>query len=189
MKKGFKRSVFFVFLLLLPAAPAAAGYNSILKKWTRKDQVYVMSNMEARLIWSATYLSDEFRQAKRERLAELFEWDEAEKAAAEKEDLQEAAKYDVFFLGVYAGSSEIPEIGKDVGSWRIVLETGEGDTRRITKEVSFQRKAVTHTERELYPYLDKWSEAYEVKFPKTIQSRPFKLRFTGIPARSELIWK
>ncbi len=186
MKKGF--SVLLAFLCLgLGESFAAPSYRSVLKKWTRHDQVFVWDNFEARLIWHATYLSDEYRRVRLERQSKLLEWSVDERLSRESEDRGESQKYDVFFLSIYAGSSQWPEVGKDSGKWKIVLQQGGGEP---IASVQFERVPVTQVERELFPFLDKWSHGYVVKFPKTIRSgEPFRLRMTGIPARSELSWK
>lgn len=188
MKKEFAKIIFPVICLLngslLLAAP---NYSSLLKKWTRHDEVFVWENLEARMVWSATYLSGGFRDVRREKIADLYEWDPAKRAKAEEEDRAETKTYDVFFVGIYAGSSQWPEIGKDDGQWRIVLEA-EG--RDPVDAVDFQRIPITQLERTLYPYLDKWSNAYLLRFPKVIRGdEGFRLRMTGFPAKSELVWK
>ena len=139
------------------------------------------------MVWHATYLSPGFREARREKISRLYEWGDKEQMRAEDDDRREEGRYDVFFLGIYAGSSQFPEVGKDSGRWRIVLEAGEGGA---IEPVLFERIPVTQLERTLYPYLDKWTEAYLVRFPKVIGSgEGFRLRMTGLPARSELVWK
>lgn len=169
------------------AYEALASYRSLLKKSTRSDRVYVWDNLEARVIWNATYLSENFRKARLDRLADLNEWTAEERSRAEREDRDESKLFDVFFLGVYAGSSAKPEIGKDTGKWKIVLEAQDREPVSFT---SLERIPVTQMESSLYPYLDKWSEAFLVKFPKMIEpDQGFHLRMTGIPAKSELVWK
>lgn len=185
MKKEYKIGLLLLFLSL----PLFAGqsYRSVLKKWTRHDRVFVWDNLEARLVWYATYLSEDYREKRRERLAGLYEWTAEERGREERQDQGESQRYDAFFLGVYSGSSAWPEIGKDSGKWKIVLEV-EG--REPVPAVSMERIPLTQVERTLYPYLDKWSEGYLVKFPKQIgDGEKFRLRMTGIPARSELMWK
>lgn len=183
-------AVTFLVSLYAPgfSAWAAPSYQSILKKWTRHDAVYVWTNLEARLIWNATYLSDEFRAARLKKMARLYEWSAGEEGRHFSEDRAEAGQFDLFFLAVYAGSSQWPEVGKDEGKWRIVLEAqGRGEA---VEPVLFERVPVTEVERALYPHLDKWSQGYLVRFPKVIErGEPFRLRMTGIPARSELVWK
>jgi hypothetical protein len=192
LKKGFRGFLFIMVVgagLALPlgAASGAPTYQSLLKKWTRNDGVYVWDNFEARMIWYATYLSEEFRDIRRDKIADLYEWSQRERAKAAAEDRIEAQKYEVFFVGFYAGSSQWPEIGKDDGKWRIVLQTEGHDP---VDAIDFKRISVTQLERTLYPYLDKWSHAYLLRFPKVVRGDdPFRLRMTGLPAKSELVWK
>jgi len=192
LKRGFRKSFLIVVIgtglvLSWGAAGSAPNYASLLKKWTRHEEVFVWENLEARMVWNATYLSGGFRDVRREKIAGLYEWDSVKRAKAEEEDRAEARTYDVFFVAIYAGSSQWPEIGKDDGKWRIVLEA-EG--RDPVDAVDFQRIPITQLERTLYPYLDKWSNAYLLRFPKVIRGdEGFRLRMTGFPAKSELVWK
>ena len=182
------KKVVIATALLALAPPAAAGpsYKSILKDWTRTDKVYVIENFEARMIWNATYLSDDFRAARREKLAKLLEWNNADLLKKVKEDGEESRQYDVFFLSIYAGSSKFPDVGKNDGQWRVVLEAPSG---RDVEAKEFERIPVTQIERETFPYIDKWSNAYYVRFPKTLHGGDsFKLRMSGVPAHSELVW-
>lgn len=166
---------------------ATPKYRSVLNKWTRHDTVYVWDNLEARLVWHATYLSPEFRHARRAKLTELYEWNQEELAQQIRKDDEEERKNDSFFLSVYAGSSRVPEIGKDTSTWKIVLETDGGAPVEALK---MERLKVTQLDRILYPFIDRWSHTYLVTFPKTIHGgEKFKLRMTGIPARSQLSWK
>lgn len=174
-------------LLLTVDLPAKEpSYEKILKQWTRRDQVYSWDNFEARMIWNATYLSDDFRSAQRRKMDALYEWSDEELSLNIRRDAEESRRADVFIVSIYAGSSDWPEVGKDDGRWRIVLET---DGARVVENDKFERIPVTQIERTLYPYLDKWSELYRVSFPKAIRGGSFRLRLTGIPARSELVWK
>ncbi len=185
MKKTFLGTLLLVFLLISAIVPAS-DYRPLLKKWTRSDHVYVWDNLEARVIWHATYFSDEFRKARLDQLSRLHEWNDRTRQRKEIEDRKESQKEDLFFLGVYSGSSEWAEIGKDTGNWKIVLVSPQG----TVESDRFERVPITQIERTLYPFLDKWSQAFIVSFPKTIQGdEPFTLRMTGIPAKSELVWK
>ncbi len=183
----FKKIIAVAAMLAVAvAAEAKSSYKSALKEWTRTGKVYVWDNMEARLIWSATYLSPGFRAARREKLDRLLEWTGEELTRKVREDAEESAAYDVFFLSVYAGSAVFPEIGKDDGLWRFFLDAN-GST---TEPAQIERLPVTQVDRDLYPHLDKWSRAYYVRFPKTLRSGDaFTLRMAGIPAKSQLVWK
>lgn len=183
-----KKTLIVCALLTVFVSPAAgASYKSVLKKWTRSDKVYVLNNFEARLVWNATYLSPEFRAARREKMNDLLDWTDKELSEQVKLDGEESSRFDVFFLGIYAGSAVWPEVGKNDGRWRIVLENGASAP---VEAAELERIPVSQLEREIYPYLDKWSQAYYVRFPKKLASeRDFRLRMSGIPAKSELVWK
>ncbi len=182
-----KNTVRWLLLCLLVSASAGAeSYRSILKDWTRKGRDYTVDNLEMRLAWQATYWSEAFRSARRERMAKLLEWSEEEAAGQRLQDEREARVYDEFFVGIYAGSNAYPEIGKETGEWRIALAV-EGT---VIRPVLFERVQINEVDRQLYPYLTRWSKAFRIRFPKTIRpGSPFALKMMGIPARSELVWQ
>lgn len=162
---------------------AGPSYRSVLKEATRHDRSYGVDNLEMRLAWSATHLSAAFRQARRAKLAKDLDWSEEERREALLEDERDLKKFDEFFVGIYAGSSAWPEIGKETGRWRFALEQGEREVRAV----SIEKVTITEVERELYSYLDKWSRGYRIRFPKFLQEgEPFILKMQGVPAKSEL---
>lgn len=178
-----------VFFSLVSLATAFAGihYHSTLKKWTRQDRVYTIDNFEARMIWHATYLSDELRQVRRDKVSELLDLNPQEQERNLREDQHESERYDVFFLSIYAGSSKFPEVGKNDGSWRLLLQVNDGEP---IQPISFEKVPITQLERNLYPYIDKWSYGYVAKFPKVIRNDgSFRLEMAGVPAKSTLTWK
>ena len=179
-----------VFFLPNGLAFAKNSYASLLKKWTRHDTVFVWDNLEVRTQWHATYLSPEMREFVRKKKQELLGWTPEEVRAAEESDQKDDRRFDTFFVSIYAGSSAFPEIGKDSGQWRLVLEKLTSKEPIRVSPLKFEHIHITQVERLLYPYLDKWSEAYLLIFPKTLQEGDgFSLRMTGIPVKSELVWR
>jgi hypothetical protein len=174
-----------IFLLCCgSSAQAGSNYEKVLKKWTRSEEVFVLDNLEARLVWKATYLSDEFRQARRKFLTEHFQL--SDKDIYERaRDVAEAGQ-SVFLVSIYAGSSKWSDVGKDEGLWRMALETADG---RIIPATVFERIPVTQFERETYPYVDQWSRFYRVSFEEEGPLvPPFRLKLLGMPAKSTLSW-
>ncbi len=174
----------FLAALIFSASLEAKSYKSVLKENTKRKTVYVWDNMEVRLIWNATYLSPEFQGKLEEKLAEMG----MEKtASATRWWLQhELDKSDVFFVGLYEGSAKWPEIGKDDASLRFQLVD---DTGKVTEARRIEAVPVTQAERVLFPYLDKWSKAYLVKFPKAVAGPRMKLKLLSPAATSEVKWK
>ncbi len=196
-RPGLKGILSLLAVSVLFALPLEArSYRSVLREWTRQGRDYTFENLEMRMSWKVTYLSPEFRRARREKLAKEQQWSPAEIERALSEDEAESRRYDIFFAAIYAGSNAWPEIGKDTGRWRMALEglpsglpSGSQGGQGVTP-VSIERVSISEVERGLYPYLDKWSKAFLLKFPKTVQEgQSFSLQMKGIPATSELQWK
>ena len=180
----------FVLSLLIPqvgsSQPNRESYQSALKTWTRHDEVYTWKNFEARVVWYATYQSMSFRTARVLRYAKLYDLDEDQVQALIRQEKDEDKKYDVFFVSVYAGSAQWPDIGKDTSKWRIVLGTAAGNE---LEPVSMEKIPDDQILRQIYPYIDRWSSTYEIRFPKGLkEGEPFELRMVGIPADSNLVW-
>lgn len=161
-------------------------YEKIVKKWTHSGEDYTFNNLELRVQWSACYRNSEMREAQRQYLQTLLDWNPDELQEQVDQDEEELRQYDEFFIGVYAGSSSLPDVGKHSGRWRIALKVGD----QVVRPVLFERVQAMELERNLYPTLDKWSHAYRIRFPKTIKAgEPFTLKMQGIPGQSELVWK
>ncbi len=170
--------------VFVPPAWSMPEYERILKKWTRSQNVFVMDNFEARLVWKAAYLSDEVRMSRRQFLKERFELADQDINQRVRDD--EEVGQAVFLVSIYAGSSKWTDVGKDEGLWRMALETSDG---RVLPATIFERIPVTQFERETYPYLDQWSRFYKVSFKERGPlAPPFRLKLLGMPAKSTLSW-
>lgn len=194
-----KKSLIFVWVLLMVVPIASWGshstdrsyhknYKRILKEWTRDDESYSWDGFEARLVWYATYFSSDFREAKVDRYAKLYQLTEDEVDQMKTKEMAENEKYDCFFVSIYAGSRVHPDIGKNRSLWKLVLETSEGYIVEPEIWEEIPKDQVTRT---LFPYIDRWSRLFEVKFPKRINSSTAraKLKMVGVPADSMLEWK
>lgn len=166
---------------------AEKHYKSALKGWTRDDEAYNWASLEARLVWYATYLSSTFRSAQLERYAELYDLASVDMLKRRREEAEDSRQFDAFFISVYAGSRQFPDIGKDRNLWRLVLETTDG---RVVEPESWEEVPRNQVTRTLYPYIDRWSRTYKVKFPKivTTATKRVRLKMIGIPADSILDW-
>jgi len=187
-----RRNILLLALFLsMNLAPAlvwsAKNYKSVLKEWTRNDEAYNWNNFEARLVWSATYLSDTFRRAKVDKYAQIYELDQAERASLLRKEEVDSQKYDTFFVAIYAGSREYPDIGKNRSLWKLVLKTP--DHKSVPPTV-WEEVPGNQVNRALYPYIDRWSRTFLVKFPKVItgDTEQAQLKMVGVPANSSLTW-
>jgi hypothetical protein len=169
------------------AKPHTIKYKNALKHWTRQDEVYSWKNFEARVVWHATYQSEKFREARVIKYAKLYDLDQGQVQNLLDIEKKESDKYDVFFISIYAGSSQWADIGRDISKWRLVLQTAQG--KKVTP-VAMESIPDDQVLRSLYPYIDRWSKTYEIRFPKVTQpGESFELKMVGVPADSNLVWK
>ncbi len=67
LEEKMTSKIFSVIALLVAAfvfsASAEAGYSRELSRATESDRIYRIENMDATLIWNATFFSDDFRKA------------------------------------------------------------------------------------------------------------------------------
>ncbi|MBI2067405.1 MAG: hypothetical protein HYT77_05275 [Deltaproteobacteria bacterium] len=179
------RAVLFFFLLVVSAS-AASDYGKVLDHWSRHARVFTTDNLEMKLKWHATYLSVDFREARRDKLSLLLAMSPKEVDRLKKEDLSDNSRYDDFMVALYVGSGGDSSLGTRTSDWNFLLES-EGQTVRA---VSADYQPISQKQKILYSYLDPWSRLYRVRFPKTIRSgESFLLKMVGIPASSELVWK
>lgn len=178
IKKIFLFSLALLLVVVATTSAQAKSYKSVLKHNTQKKNVFVWDNMEVRLIWNATYFSPDYKEALTKRLEEMGNtnwW-----------AMHELEKGDVFFVGLYQGSAEWAEIGKDDGALKFEVIRPDGE---VIQAKRIENIPITQTERSLFPYLDKWSKAYLVTFPKNSVETKTQLKLLSPSAQSVLKFK
>lgn len=191
-----------------PAAPAATaaapktsvpsqkpGYEAVLGRWTGGAKIY--EGIETRLIITATYKGFPFREAYIERYAKGYQLDDDYKKSLierEKEAVEEANE---FFFTAYTPEDRWNDFDSKDSIWRLFLEDDTGK-RLVPLSVKRAEKGDPFI-REFFPYIDPWSAAYTVKFPKYSAegkdsipgnaSKFLKLTVTGILGKGEIIWQ
>ena len=176
-----------IFLIALSFFAVSTGeartpsYKSVLKKWTRQEEVYTWDNFEARVVWYATYQSEKFRKVRVQKYAKLYDLDKEQVTNLLEQEKKDDQKYDTFFVSIYANGST------NSRHWRLILTTEGG---KKVKPVSMESVPDDQILRHLYPYVDRWSKTFEVRFPKVTQKgQSFELKVVGIPDHSKMVWK
>ena len=195
----------------LRLAPPETGYgpddfSDVRDDWTRDAQDY-HNIIEGRLFVSATYHAPAFRAAWLQKAEQVFGWDGAARARAEKESEEEARAWYTFFLAVATHDWQWNRLDSKESIWHVWLEDDAG---RKVAAASIER--LTRKRGELaafYPALDSFREAYLVRFPRPdgpsaaeaekeltgplprIEpgTRSFSLVVTGAPAGITLTWE
>ena len=165
---------------------AHSAFKSSLRTYTEHGRIYNFEHFEARLIWHATFFSDNFRRAFEKKHIELHHFGpmESAKFIAEQEYKQEDSWN--FFIGMYTKREYKQFTNYDDSFWKIELITENGD---VVKAESIENVPLDPYVLEIYPYLNRWSRTYMVSFPKVDLGKKFQLVLKGVAGTSVLKWK
>jgi len=159
-------TLFLLALLLASCAGPMTGarrrYNVELKRWTREAKLF--NGLEERLSVVATYRGPSFKSAYRDYYARSFGLSDKDRARMLATDKRAAKEYSEFFLSVHTSEAALNNLDAEDSAWRIFLSDDRGTK---TEPLSITRLVRADPLRgEFFPYLDLWSAAYVVRFPR-----------------------
>lgn len=173
-------------LLLATSGAEAKSYRGALHKATRTNNWYSLDSMSANMVWHATYFSPDFRRAYTEQHAKKKYLNAIEAARFTAEQEKQQAEGTEFFMGIY---TKKPYRQFDLGKgsfWELLLVTDKGELIQPTR---IEEVPVSPYEQIMFPYLDRWSTAYRVVFPKIEPNGSFKLTLRSVIGKASLKWK
>ncbi|OGQ07978.1 MAG: hypothetical protein A3G32_07570 [Deltaproteobacteria bacterium RIFCSPLOWO2_12_FULL_40_28] len=181
-----KLILFLIPLVFLSySLDAKENYRRVQKKLTRSDQVYRLKDLNAVILWSATYLSDELLNSEAGWIAKHYNLSQTEKADKLGELNAQKDEMGYFFVSFFSDQKKFSDLANPRDGWDLRLETA-GERH---KPVRIQKvKKPSPLEMKLYPYINSWSENYYVWFPIN-PSTPFQLAVYGPKGKSHLLWK
>jgi len=171
------------------------SYHRVLDNWTRNARIY--DGLETVAIFNATYLSKNFREAYAQEYARSKGYTAEHRDRLIDESLEEHARMNVFNLAVYTHQKDLNDLDRKPSSWNVMLVAADG--RTIEPERVRKLTVRPFALREFYPYLNDWTEFYEVTFPRLfgVTGTPviregkseFSLVVTGVLGRAEMTWR
>lgn len=179
-----------------PREYAPSDYESVLRKWTRSEQLIVASELDNVLTVTATYESWDFRWAYVVRYSEDYRLTVDQRRALLERSLAETREEHQFYVALYAQRYKWSDLTADNAAWIVRLIDDQGDETAPTDIEAIKRPGAI--ERTYFPYTTPWRKAYRIRFPRlkangqpTISPRAkwFGLRFAGAQGNEELVWQ
>jgi hypothetical protein len=179
-----------------PREYVASDYESVLKTWTRSEQLTTVNAMDNVLTVTATYESWDFRWAYTVRYAEDYRLTVDQRHALLERSLAETRDAHEFYVALYAEKHKWNDLKAKEPAWIVRLTDDEG-TETAPSEIQTIKKPGA-IELTYFPYSSPWRSAYRITFPKvradgrsTISpaARWFGLRFAGAQGNQELVWE
>src|SRR5450432_3721346 len=179
-----------------PREYVASDYETVLKAWTRSEQLATVNAMDNVLTVTATYESWDFRWAYTVRYAEDYRLTVDQRHSLLERSLAETRDAHEFYVALYAEKHKWNDLTSAEPAWIVRLTDDEG-TETAPSEIQTIRKPGA-IELTYFPYTTPWRSAFRVTFPKVrADGRPtispaarwFGLRFAGAQGNQELIWE
>jgi hypothetical protein len=178
-----------------PREYVGADYEGVLRKWTRTEHLFAVSELENHLTATATFESYDFRWAYAVRYAQDYRLTIEQRRKLLEKALDETHQRHQFFVALYGGERKYNDLTKPNSAWIVRLiddtgnETAPEEITAITKPNALERT--------YFPYSTVHRLAFRIRFPRAAaDGRPtispsakwFGLRFAGAQGNNELIW-
>ena len=179
-----------------PREYAPTDYESVLKRWTRSEDLIVMTELDNVLTVTATYESWDFRWAYAVRYSDDYRLTVDQRETLLERSLAETHHTHTFFLALYAQHYKWNDLRAENPAWIVRLIDDQG-SETAPDEIETIRKPGA-IERTYFPYTSPWRSAFRVHFPRTrADGRPtispsarwFGLRFAGAQGNNALVWE
>jgi hypothetical protein len=196
---GNNKGILFLLALCVFVAgcmPILGGekYYSELERNTRTYKLY--DEIESVLIINATFKDRRFLEAFMAEYGRRYGIDDATRDAMLARELGEAEEYNEFFVSAATQVTEWNDFDGKNSIWRLYLVDANGGRTAPLSIERVERGDAFHEE--FFPYLDKWSVGYIVKFPRYTEDgvgpfpnsteENFALVATGVKGMVELRW-
>jgi len=178
-----------------PREYVATDYRSVLRTWTRSEQLTSVDAVDNVLTVTATYESWDFRWAYVVRYAEDYRLTIGQRRELLERSLAETLDTHQFYVALYAEKYAWSDLKAPDPAWIVRLVDDEGtETAPATLEV-VRKGAIELT---YFPYTTPWRRVFRITFPRVRRDgRPtispaahwFGLRFAGAQGNSQLVWE
>jgi hypothetical protein len=179
------KKIIFIFLsiFIIVTACSSIPYKRTLRAWTRQQNIYSFETLAARVLWHATYLSPEFKDTAIEKVNEWKKLPPGEMGVHAEYLMSNESG--TFLISIYTPRS-YPSLTADTDNfWEFTLDLPTGESLVPS---SIESVRVTPREQRLFPYVNRWSKFYWVKFPASNLQAPFTLTLRSAGVTSFLDW-
>ncbi len=171
-------------------------YAAVLKRWTRKERLNSLDEMDNVLTATATYESWDFRSAYVARYAADYQLTPPDKKQLLARSLAEAGEFHEFYVAFFAQNKDWAVLGDAEPAWVVHLID---DTGQRTEPANLEKiRKPGALERTYFPYTNTWRTVYRISFPASgpkgaasiaPAAQSFGLEFSGVKGHTALTWE
>lgn len=182
----FLSGIIILIAGLVPNVALSRTYRSELRRVTERGKLYDGKSFDAKLIWNATLVTDDFRRARAKKYSSIHRLGAVEAARFIASEETEQQKTWDFFLHLYASPKYEHLSSTSSSFWEVTLQTESGEEM---VPIAIELVPVSPEHEVLYPHIDRWSKAYRVVFPKADLGRKVRLTLSSVVGNSTLTWR
>jgi hypothetical protein len=184
-----------VSLSMGPREYVPSDYSQVLKRWTREESLFTLSELDSKLTVTATFESWDFRWAYVVRYAADYRLTIEQRRELLERTLRETEDDHEFYVALYGTNWRWTDLSRSTTAWIVRLIDDQGNETAPSKIESIIKPGPL--ERRYFPYTTVWRHAFRIRFPRqTGDGRPtiagnaawFGLRFAGAEGNQELRW-
>jgi hypothetical protein len=179
-----------------PREYVPTDYSEVLDRWTRTEQLLLITELDDVLTATATYQSWDFRWAYVVRYSEDYRLTVDQRSALLEQSLAEVNDDHEFYVALEAKHPKWADLTLENSAWIVRLVDSRGN-ETAPSEIELVRKPGA-IEKTYFPYTSPWRTVHHIKFPVrrkdgtlsiASDARWFGLRFTGAQGNSQLVWE
>lgn len=184
--KASKVILFVLVGLVLFVMNANAGYRAELRHATSKSGMYDLKTGNAKILWSATIFTDDYRRAFAEKHAEIKYLGPVETARWIGEQENEQAREWQVMISMYTPKDyKRFSLEKD-SFWEAFLTTEFGES---VWPVSIEKVKITPYWQVMYPFMQRWTKLYRITFPKAALGTKATITMRSVVGDDQLTWR
>ncbi len=158
-----KKWIVFVMIFSSISMFACASYRRDLNATTNNAQMYNWKSFDADLMLKGTFFTPDFRQSFIKKHIEIHHLkNDGAKEFAHAEN-EKQSKYWEFFVTLYTKSKYGYLSNEKDSFWKVSLIDNSGN--KIAADL-IKKVSITPYEREIFPYINRWSHGYWIRFNK-----------------------
>jgi hypothetical protein len=179
-----------------PREYVASDYTQVLKRWTREANLIVISDLDTKLVVTATFESWDFRWAYVVRYAADYRLTVEQRRELLDTATKETTTSHDFYVALYGSTRRWTDLSKpDRSAWIVRLIDDLGDETAPSKIEPILKPGAI--EMRYFPYTNVWRQIFRITFPRTTydgrqtiapSAKWFGLRFAGAEGNTELRW-
>ena len=184
-----KRAFIIVILVLVALAfclQAFAGYRGELRHATSRGGMYDLKTGNAKILWTATLFTDDYRRAFAEKHAEIKYLNDLEAARYIGDQENEQAREWEVIISMYTPKAYKKFSLEPDSFWETFLTTEFGEN---VWPLSIEKLKVTPYWKVMYPFLERWAKLYRVTFPKSALGKKATITMRSVVGDDELSLK